>query len=298
MTRLLQICILALALFLTSRASAAFEVPRLTGFVVDPSQKLTSGERITLDRALDRYRQSSGHHVAVLVTDSLGGESIEDVAYRTFNTWKLGDARFDDGVLLVLAPTERRVRIEVGKGIEDRLTDLQAGHIVQEQIVPHMRKGAFYDAASAGTNAIEQAIGTKNPQPVVTKPVRVSETLYERLVMAFVVGTLFFFAAYGVRARGKALLTGLAIGSISFGTAYALAPDVSALAVSVIFGLLALFVLVLRGASGGGRGGGSSSGYDASSGSYGGSFTSYGGGGGDFSGGGGSSGGGGASGSY
>lgn len=214
MRRLLALCVFALALFFSARASAAFHVPPLTGFVVDPSHVLKESDRSALDQELGTYRRGTSHHVAVLVTDSLGGESIEDVAYRTFNTWGLGDKQRDDGVLVVLAPTERRVRIEVGRGLGGQLTDAQSSRIVQEKIIPQMRESHFYEAARDGTRAVEEALAPHVTTPTHTADLEdktspsttTSSNLEGKLAVgAILFASVFFFvyAAIALQRRAK-----------------------------------------------------------------------------------------------
>src|SRR6185295_8192871 len=78
----------------------------------------------------------------------------EGVAYTAFNTWKVGSAKGDDGVLLVVAPTERKLRIETGKGVGGALTDVQSSRINRETIGPLMNEGKVYEAVNKGTDAI------------------------------------------------------------------------------------------------------------------------------------------------
>lgn len=144
---------------LPSRVLVPFVAPPIQGHVTDTAGRLTSSERLALDAKLDAYRKCSDHEVAVLVTGSLGGESIEDVAYATFDAWHLGRRGADDGVLLLLAPTERKTRIETGKGVGGALTDVQSSRILREKVNPHLAKGEFFAAIDDGTQAVGDALG-------------------------------------------------------------------------------------------------------------------------------------------
>jgi uncharacterized protein len=106
-----------IALLWSPHARAAFTPPELHGHVKDTAGVLTPAEVSTLDAKLNQARVTSGFAVVVFIVGSLEGESIEDVAFTTFNTWKVGAAKEDDGVLLVIAPKERKTRIETGKGV-------------------------------------------------------------------------------------------------------------------------------------------------------------------------------------
>ena len=97
------------------------------------------------------------------VPGSLEGESIEDVAHETFNAWGVGRKPLDNGVLLVVAPKERRVRIETGKGVGDKITDLQSSDIIEHTVSPLVREGRYRDAIDQGTQAIAVDLGGGAP---------------------------------------------------------------------------------------------------------------------------------------
>jgi uncharacterized protein len=152
----------------TSDARASFLVPPIEGHVTDTARVLKQEERADLELRLAEYMSRSGVEIAVFVVGSLQGESIEDVAYKTFNTWRVGRAGLDNGVLLVIAPKERRVRIETGKGVGGQLTDLQASDIIEHRIAPQLREGRYRDAIADGTEAIAAALGSQpTPEPGV-----------------------------------------------------------------------------------------------------------------------------------
>ncbi len=174
-----------------SAARAARAVPPIEGHVTDTARVLAPSERADLEQQLERDMERSGAEIAVFVVDSLEGETIEDVAYRTFNAWKIGRDKLDDGVLLVIAPRERQVRIETGKGIGGRLTDLQASDIIERRIVPALRVGRYHDAIADGTDAIAAAIGGAGaPMPLVRWDLASATAL--AMLLIFFVGGVFF----------------------------------------------------------------------------------------------------------
>lgn len=144
-------------------SSAEVQVPPLHGYVVDTSGKLSAEDVAYLDAQLERDRAERGFAVVAFVVGSLDGEPIEDVAYRAFNTWGVGDREADDGVLLVIAPEERRVRIETGRGIGDRLTDLESSDIIEHTIEPLLVDGRYRSAIEQGADAISVAIDDARP---------------------------------------------------------------------------------------------------------------------------------------
>ena len=136
-------------------AAAAFVVPPLVdGHVVDTAGKLSQDDIVALNRQMEATRLQSGYVIDALVTGSLDGASIDDVAYQTFQAWKPGDGKRDNGVLIVIAPNERQDRIEVGKGNEGALTDLQTDDIRRKLIEPRLKDGDVRGGIAAGADAI------------------------------------------------------------------------------------------------------------------------------------------------
>ncbi|KYF63526.1 hypothetical protein BE11_33355 [Sorangium cellulosum] len=188
----------ALVCALVARPAAAdFKPPALTGHVVDTAGRLDPADVRTLDAKLDRIRRQTGFEIVAFVAGSLEGETIEDVAYEAFNAWQLGQRGADNGVLLVIAPSERRVRIETGKGVGGALTDLQSNDIIRQTISPLLQQDRFRDAIDQGTTEIARALiagtpeedrrpapGTQ-PAPTPASPIKVGVT-----VIAVVAGLL------------------------------------------------------------------------------------------------------------
>ena len=145
--------IVAVALLL----GGAYTPPPLRGRVVDTTGSLKPDEVRELDLTLDAMGNDGGFALVVLITD-LGGAPIEDVAYTAFNTWGVGEKGKDNGVLLVIAPAERRIRIETGKGIGGALPDLKTNDIIRQSIAPHLQQGQMRTAIEDGAIAITQAL--------------------------------------------------------------------------------------------------------------------------------------------
>src|SRR5688500_8392436 len=144
-----------LAMFLAGAALAATrDIPYLTGRVVDNAEILSpaAAERIT--SVLKAHEDRTIDQVAVLTVRSLSGSSIEEYAVAVFESWKLGKKGKDNGVLLVIVPPERKMRIEVGYGLEGQLTDLQASRIIRNVMAPHVKAGDFDRGVEEGVAAI------------------------------------------------------------------------------------------------------------------------------------------------
>ena len=154
----LRVCRLALlvGLWLTIYAGAgwAIEVPYLQGRVTDNAEILTPAAAERIRNLLQAHETRTTNQLAVLTISSLEGQSIEDYAIAVFDTWKLGQKGKDNGVLVLIAPGERRMRIEVGYGLEGRLTDLEAGRIIRNIMAPRFKSNDFDGGIEQGVRAI------------------------------------------------------------------------------------------------------------------------------------------------
>lgn len=140
-------------------------IPALTARVTDLTATLSGDQRQHLEQQLAALEAKSGAQLAVLLVPTTGDDSIEEYAVRTFEKWKLGQKKVDDGVLLLVAKNDRTLRIEVGYGLEGAITDVQAGRIISERITPQFRQGNFYGGIQAGVDSLVQLIDAeKNPE--------------------------------------------------------------------------------------------------------------------------------------
>jgi len=138
--------------------SVALEVPYLSGRVNDQADLLDAAYENQLEERLQALEAETGAQVAVLTIGSLEGDSIEDFAIRVVETWKLGREGVDDGVLILIARDDRRMRIEVGYGLEGALTDAQAGRIIDQLMAPRFREGDFDGGVGAAVDAVAAAV--------------------------------------------------------------------------------------------------------------------------------------------
>jgi uncharacterized protein len=145
--------VLVLAL-LIPLAALAQTFPALTGRIVDEARLLTPEERAGIDAKLKAHEERTTDQIVVATVRSLEGIEIEDYANRLFRAWKLGQAQKNNGVLLLVAPNERKVRIEVGYGLEGALTDALSKVIITTAVAPRFKQGDFAGGISAGVDAI------------------------------------------------------------------------------------------------------------------------------------------------
>jgi uncharacterized protein len=234
----------------TLARAADWTPPPLRGHVVDQAGALTAAQAIRLDRKLDQARRETGFAIVVYILPKLpDGMTIEDVGYTAGNAWGVGSKEGDDGVLLLAALAERKLRIETGRGVGGALTDIQSSHINREVIGPLMKQGRIYEAMDRGVDAILKEL-VENTPGGASEPGRDPKAAHKGRVQP---ATPADFVKLGVIA---AIILGVIVLAI----------------VSPTFREI-LFLVLLFGRSGGGGGGGSrdsGSGYGGGGGSFGG----------------------------
>ena len=148
---------------LPSMAQAAISFPTLSGRVVDEAQLLTPQQEAELTTKLAALEGQTGDQLIVVTLNSLQGQDIADYGYQLGRHWGIGQKENDGGALLIVAPNERRVRIEVGYGLEGVLTDGWSGLLIQNQILPAFRNGDYAGGIITGTNALIEQL-TLDPE--------------------------------------------------------------------------------------------------------------------------------------
>lgn len=158
--------LLALMLCWAFAAAADVAIPPLTGRIVDKTGTLTSQQAAALEQTLKEFETRKGTQVAVLIVSSTTPETIEQYSLRVAEQWKIGRKKIDDGALLVVAKDDRKLRIEVGYGLEGALNDATAKRIIDEIIVPQFKAGNFAEGISAGVDRIIRVVdGEPLPAP-------------------------------------------------------------------------------------------------------------------------------------
>src|SRR5690349_14330846 len=150
--------IVFVGLLLSPLTVCALDVPALTGRVVDLAGVLPAHDAAQLTDQLKAHEEKTGNQVAVLILPSLEGEPLEEYSHRVATTWRLGRKGTDNGALLFIALKERKLRIEVGYGLEGALTDLRSSRIIRQEIVPRFKAGDIPGGVRAGTEAILKTI--------------------------------------------------------------------------------------------------------------------------------------------
>jgi uncharacterized protein len=192
-----------------ARGAFALDVPYLSGRVNDEARLFDASAASSLEQTLKAYETRTGRQFVVLTIPSLENEPLEDYAIKVARTWKLGRKGRDDGVLLLVARDDHKVRIEVGYGLEGTLPDALAGRIIRDEMVPRFRGGDYAGGAAAGVDAAIKALdGTYSPPPD-SPPSRSGSLepgdmgLLDKILMSFFVfGILGLFEGVGLVAPG------------------------------------------------------------------------------------------------
>src|SRR5574340_212375 len=254
-----------LALLLCGTAQAEVAVPLLKQRVTDLTATLDAGQIQLLENKLAAFESGKGSQIAVLLLPSTEPETIEEFGIRVAETWMLGRKGVDDGVLLLIAKDDRKLRIEVGYGLEGALNDATAKRIVSEIITPYFKRGEFYPGIDAGVSAIIKVIeGEPLPAPVqysatYSGDVEGSfEIVLGAAFMIFMVGTIILRQLLGRLPSG--LIVGGLIGALAWvmllSMFWAIVAALVAFLFSLIFGASGLGSHFPSGwSSSGGRGG-------------------------------------------
>ena len=291
--------------------SAQTTLPKPAGRITDLANVIDAATESQLDHRIDQLEQKTSHEIAVVTVPSLGGAPVEDYAVRLFKEWGIGRSKQDNGVLVLIAPNEREMRIEVGYGLEGILPDGLAGEIIRDDFIPRFRDNDYNGGIRNGVLRVADIVEKQQvltPEELARFNERPDNDFPEWLILPFFgIFVTIGFGMMGIGLRTKTIFP------LMFGSLFGGMPMLMSLAfigTLALFTLLpwAIFVFVMgyrlgarqswRDAfrdSGGGKGGGSGTGWtmgsssSSSSSSSSGSSSSFGGG---------SSGGGGASGRW
>lgn len=284
--------IAALGLFLLGAAGLAADdlvvVPPLKARVTDLTGTLDRDQAASLEADLAQFEKSRGSQIAILLVPTTQPEPIEAYSIRVAEAWKLGRKGIDDGILVLVAKNDRKLRIEVGRGLEGAVPDAVAKRIVAEVIGPRFKEGDFHGGLKAGVAKLQAVIGGEAlPPPKSASPSGVAAMDTGTLLTVSLVVATMLGAVMG-RMLGR-----LGGSTVTSGVVGGLAWLVTGSAVAALIGAILVFVYVLAIASSGRGGGWSSGGWGGGGGGWSGGSSD-----GGFSGGGGDFGGGGASGDW
>ena len=276
------VILLGILLFFLAPAHA-LTVPALKGRINDYANLLTPATISQLDKALRYFEQQESTQIVVLTVPTLEGDSIEDFSIRVAESWKIGQKKIDNGAILLIAKQEKKVRIEVGYGLEGKLTDLVSGRIIHDVIVPWFKQGDFDQGILNGVTAMMGVVKGEFSGKAAPPP---NKKFNQSNLAGAIIPLIIFFAFLGNLLHGNRLAAAAvgAVGCPLFGLFF------------LGFSWIALFILIPVGLfggllaatmqAGGGRGGGFFLGPGGFGGGSDGGFDGFSGGGGGFGGGG------------
>lgn len=289
--RMVRVAAPAMLSLLGTLAFAQVAVPPLTGHVVDLTGTLSAAAATRMDSELTQFEAQKGSQIAVLIVPTTQPEEIEQFSIRVAEKWKIGRKNVDDGAILVVAKNDRRVRIEVGAGLEGALPDASANRIIDEGITPRFKLGDFDGGVQAGVDLMVKVVGGEPLPPPPDHQWKGNRPGGFMQLLPFLLIGIFVVSGVLRSVLGPlfgSIATGGVVGVVTFLLSQLLVAGIGAAVVAFLFALL-------RGSIPGGGFGG----MGGFGGLGGGGFGGGGGlGGGGFSGGGGSFSGGGASGSW
>ncbi|UIP85527.1 TPM domain-containing protein [Pseudomonas phenolilytica] len=220
--RFASVLLLGLLFWAAGVAAQPLALPALSGRVVDGAELLDAATEARLTRMLAAHEQATTEQVVVVTVPDLQGRSIEEFGVALGRAWGIGQRGEDNGALLIVARDERRVRIEVGYGLEGRLTDAQSSLIINGIIVPAFREGDFARGISAGAEAMIQVLGGDPLQSAALRPAMPMGSqepgglgilgFFLMLVAIFLIG-----GGRGGRGGRRALLLGALLGGMGRG---------------------------------------------------------------------------------
>jgi len=257
-------------------ARADVPIPPLSARVTDLTGTLSAQQKSELEARIAAFEAKRGSQIAVLMLPTTRPEEIEQFSIRLAEAWKVGRKKVDDGLILVVAKDDRRVRIEVGYGLEGAIPDALARRVIDERITPRFKAGDFHAGIRDGVDQlIRLAEGEKLPAPAA----RASSRDPVSSLFEYAVPALFFIVIAGGILK---LLLGRFVGSIATGALLGLAAlllvNLVAAGVAAVLGFLFAFANTGTGRGGGWSSRGSSGGF-GSGGGFGGGGGSFGGGG-------------------
>lgn len=197
---------LCVVLFALLGAMAAWgAVPRLVGRVNDYAKLLDEQQKSLLEQALARFEAQTTTQIVLLTTPSLEGRDITSYSIEVADQWKIGQAGKDNGVMLVVAPQERKVRIEVGYGLEGALTDAEASRIIRHVIVPSFKEGNYFAGIAGGLDGIMKASQGEFIAPAAKVGYRSYEGTKKPSILSTILMAVIFLVLISTR-TGRSLL--------------------------------------------------------------------------------------------
>ncbi|MFN0007827.1 MAG: TPM domain-containing protein [Planctomycetota bacterium] len=214
--RILSALFLAFAATTSKAQEGRLEVPKHDGWVTDLAGLLSAAKERELEARMESYRTGTSHEIALLTIPSLQGEPIERFALEVGRSWGLGTKEKNNGALLVVSKADRKIRIEVGRGLEGNLTDSISGRIIRDVIAPEFKRGDYEAGLEKGIVAMHEAIGGNYAR--VKRAERSPSSGLAGIIPAFVILAILLVVLSrrrgGGRSHGGSALPWLLMGSL------------------------------------------------------------------------------------
>lgn len=175
----------------------SLDVPFLFERVIDLTNTISSSTKSELNETLRKHEVETSNQIQVLIIPSLEGEVLEDYSFKVANTWKLGQKNKNNGVLLLIVKNDRKLRIEVGSGLEGALTDVYSSRIIRNHITPEFKKGNFDEGLKIGINKIISTIKGEFKPSKDENPLKANELFFVVLVFILILAPFSFIAIFG-----------------------------------------------------------------------------------------------------
>lgn len=244
--RIIQFLVIGLLICIFGVSSlSALEVPALKGRVNDHAGMLSAATRQQLEDILSRLEQTDSTQIVVLTIPSLGGEVLEEFSIKVAERWKIGQKGFDNGAILLVAKKDRKLRIEVGYGLEGTLTDLMAGRIIRNVIVPQFKAGNFDQGIIDGVQAMIGVVRGEYQAPEKSPFARGSKKKDSSPGFGGLIAFLFFISMMGRLRRPMGIAAGGILAPIAASVFFSFSPIW--ILMSIPIGLLIGFFLSFLG---------------------------------------------------
>jgi uncharacterized protein len=203
-----RVAVVAILALLAPIAALALDIPPApTQWVTDKAGILSASQVDTLNRKLQDFEQSSGAQFIIYIFPSLGSEALEDFTIRSATKWKVGQKKYDNGLILFVFVQEKKLRIEVGYGLEGTITDAFSSRVIRDYIAPHFQKGDWYGGLDAAADAVIAKIkGGEAPVPPLqprssSQPSGTGNAASSIIPFLIVIVVLFFIVPMFTRGR-------------------------------------------------------------------------------------------------
>lgn len=199
--RLLKIFSISLLLLVVLSVKSAYALPKPEGHVNDFADVLSSEFEASLEEKLASFSAKTGPEIAVVTIKNLEGDTVENYAVELFNEWDIGKKDADNGVLFIAAITERKMRIEVGYGVEDKLNDAKAGRIIRNTITPEFKKEDYEKGIDKGVSSMIASLKGETDEVLPELGETKTTQAFNIVPFIFFAAAFAYLAAYFARSK-------------------------------------------------------------------------------------------------